>query len=108
MPERDGDGPVTVGFVLGKGPSWRLTVDGDRVGEVREGPVAEGDTDLLFTLAPEDAPALADGSLTLDEAFMRGRTKMVGSIGTFMAVLPVLAGDGWRDACRDLLAPATA
>jgi hypothetical protein len=100
---------TSLGFVVTGGPSWRLVLDDDGsvVGDVVVGPVAEGDTDLLVTLPADDASAVLDGSLGLDVAFMRGRTKLVGSSGRFFSLLPALATEGWRAACRELVTAAS-
>lgn len=63
---------------------------------------ADGEPDLLVTMTHADAVAAGAGEYGVDVAFMRGSAKVVGSMGTFMDLLPVLHGEQWRAACREL------
>ena len=56
------------------------------------------DPDLTLTLVPDDAARVLDGSLGLAEAFMQGRAKAVGDIGTLMALMPVIQSGAQREA----------
>ena len=59
---------------------------------------ADDTADLTLAERHDDAEKVAAGELGLDEAFMRGRAKLTGSMGTFMALLPVFRGDAYRAA----------
>jgi hypothetical protein len=48
--------------------------------------------DVTFTLTPELAAALDDGSLDISVGFMRGQIKMAGDSGALLRVLPALRG----------------
>ncbi|HET7720137.1 MAG TPA: SCP2 sterol-binding domain-containing protein, partial [Acidimicrobiales bacterium] len=48
------------------------------------------DADLVLTQSFADAERLASGELDLSAAFMQGRVKVVGDIGTFLALQPLL------------------
>ena len=71
---------------------------------VEDGRVADADAftdveaDLVITQPFDDAVAAADGSTPLDEAFMRGTTKVVGSTGLLMDLLPELRSVAARTA----------
>ena len=71
---------------------------------VRDGTVAaagaEGEADLVITQPWDDVM----DSVPLDEAFMRGTSKVVGSTGLLMDLLPVLRSESWRDACGTVVA----
>jgi len=105
------DGPTKVTVVVTGGPDgrkaerrWRFTVDDGRV-EAAESGFDEGEADLVVTQPWDDAVAAVDGSVPLDEAFMRGTTKIVGSTGVLMDLLPVLRSAGWREACAPVAVP---
>ena len=85
---------------------WRFAVAGGEVVEAAEGAFPEGEADLVVTQPWDDAIAAVDGTVPLDEAFMRGTTKVVGSTGVLMDLLPVLRSDGWRAACGPVAAPS--
>lgn len=81
--------------------SARFAVDAE--GEaLRPVDASDGEPDLLLTLPHADAVAAGAGDYGVDVAFMRGSAKVVGSMGTFMDLLPVLQGEQWRAACREL------
>lgn len=103
MPERVRVGVVVTGVPGGERSARCEVVDG-RLAGVEPGPVREGDADLLVTLPAADAAAAGTGEYGVDVAFMRGSAKVVGSMGTFMDLLPVFAGDEWRAACAELAA----
>jgi hypothetical protein len=86
---------------------WRVRIDGGAVTAEAAGPDVDEGADLVVTHPVDDLRAGADGSLTIDESFMRGSTKVVGSMGTFMDLLPVLRGEAWQAVAREL-AEATA
>ena len=67
----------------------RVVVDGDAVtpGTVDDTPAA-----VTFTLTPDDAAAVKNGTLDLSVAFMRGTMKMAGDSGVLLHVLPTLSG----------------
>lgn len=60
--------------------------------------------DLVVSEPWDEAVAALQGGPTIDVSFMRGRTKVVGSMGTFMDLLPVWRSDAWRAARSDLAA----
>lgn len=62
------------------------------------------DPDLTLTLTPDDAARVFEGSLGLAEAFMQGRAKAVGDIGTLMALMPVIKSGAQREALAALAA----
>ena len=106
------DGTTKVTVVVTGGPEgrkaerhWRFAVAGGEVVEADEGAFAEGEADLVVTQPWEDAVAAVDGAVPVDEAFMRGTTKVVGSTGVLMDLLPVLRSDEWRAACGPVAAP---
>lgn len=76
-------------------------VDG-RIVAAAPGAAADGDAELLVTQPYDDAVAALRGEADLDVAFMRGRTKVVGSTAVLMSLLPVLRSDQWRAACEEL------
>ena len=49
--------------------------------------------DLVLTMKGADAAAIGSGELRLDEGFMQGRVKIVGSMGTVMDLLEVLRSE---------------
>ena len=63
---------------------------------------ADGEADLVITQPWDDVVA----SVPLDEAFMRGTSKVVGSTGLLMDLLPVFRSDEWRQACGQVTAQA--
>ena len=85
--------------------SWRFVVRDGQVVESADG--SAPDADLVVTQPWDDALADLDGTAPIDESFMRGSTKVVGSAGTFMDLLPVLRSPEWRAAC-DAVAARTA
>ena len=57
----------------------------------------------MFTVTPDDADALRDGTLDLSVGFMRGQVKMAGDFGTLLQFLPLTAGAEPVVAGRELL-----
>jgi hypothetical protein len=82
-------------FVVAKGKKEQgrsyAHVDGDRIIGTGAGP-AERPADIVFTMTPEDAQALRDGTLDLSVGFMRGQVKMAGDFGALLQFLPRTAG----------------
>ena len=108
MPE----GTTKVTVVVTGGPEgrkaerrWRFAVAGGEVVEVAEGEFPDGEADLVVTQPWEDALAAFDGSASIDVSFMRGSTKIVGSSGLLMDLLPVLRSEEWRSACQTVAVP---
>lgn len=85
--------------------AWCLTLADGQVTSVSTG--ADGDADVVLTQPWDDAVAVLRGDDAVDEAFMRGSTKLVGNVATFMDLLPVLRSAEWRAAC-DAVAARTA
>lgn len=69
---------------------------------------ASDDVDITFNETYPDAVAIATGELDLHVGFMQGRVKAVGSIGSFMAVLPATQSEEHRDAVRQVAAETDA
>lgn len=93
---------ATVAVVVTGGPGgrraerpWRFVLRDGRVESAEAGPTAEGEADLVLTQPWDDAVALLRATDALDEAFMRGTTKIAGSSGVLMRLLPVLRSEGW-------------
>jgi putative sterol carrier protein len=97
-----------VQHVVSGGPAGEVAY----VVEVADGAVvstslgADDTADLTFAERHDDAAKVAAGELGLDDAFMRGRAKLTGSMGTFMALLPVFRSDAYRAAQADALGGA--
>jgi hypothetical protein len=84
--------------------SAQVVVRDGRVAEVTPGDAPEGEADLVITQPWDDVHAAIDGSVPLDEAFMRGTSKVVGSTGLLMDLLAVVRSDEWREACGTVVA----
>ena len=52
--------------------------------------------DATLTIPLAEARAIAAGELDTNVAFMRGRVKVVGDMGSLMAVLPLTSSDAYR------------
>ena len=63
---------------------------------------AAADCTFLETL--DDAARMAAGELDLHVAFMRGKVKMTGAMGPFMAVLECTQGEPYRAAVAEIAA----
>jgi hypothetical protein len=110
LPERPG-ATATIATVVTGGPegrkaekSWRIVLRDGRVVSASAGPTPEGEADLAVIQPWEDALAALDGSASLDVSFMRGSTKIAGSSGVLMELLPVLRSQQWRAACDSVAA----
>jgi hypothetical protein len=110
LPDRPGVSARVSAVVTG-GPegrkaerAWRFVLRDGKVVEAAAGGAPEGDADLVVTQPWDEALATLDGTVPLDESFMRGTTKVVGSTGLFMDLLPVLRSDEWRSACGSVAA----
>jgi hypothetical protein len=102
LPERPG-ATATVSNVVVGGPegkkaerAWRFSLVDGRLASAEPGAAPEGEADLVLTQSWDDAATALRGGPGPDVGFMRGSTKVVGSVGTFMALLPVLRSDEWR------------
>jgi hypothetical protein len=51
-----------------------------------------------FSVTPETAVSLRDGSLDADVAYMRGRLKVAGDMAGFYALLPLAGSAPFKDA----------
>ncbi len=84
-----------VAYVVAKGKRElsrrvvRVDGDGDDVVEVPDGEAGES-VAVTFTLTPELAAAVEDGSTDVSVGFMRGEIKMAGDTGALLRVLPAL------------------
>jgi hypothetical protein len=110
LPERPG-ATATVSTMVTGGPdgpkaerAWRFELRDGRVASAAVGAAPEGEADLAVTQPWDDALGALRGTLPIDESFMRGNTKFVGSTGRFMDLLPVLRSDEWRAACESVAA----
>jgi hypothetical protein len=102
LPERPGATASVSNVVVG-GPdgrkaerAWRFSLVDGRIASAEPGPAAEGEADLVLTQTWDDAATALRGGPGADVGFMRGSTKVVGSVGTFMSLIPVLRSDEWR------------
>jgi hypothetical protein len=97
---------MLIEFVVAKGKKELgrsyAHVDGTRIVGAESGP-ADRPADIVFTLTPDDATALRDGSLDLSVGFMRGQIKMAGDFGALLRFLPLTAGDHPDVPVRDLV-----
>lgn len=91
---------VRVQHVVSGGPGGEVAY----VVEVADGQVvgatlgADDDADLTLAEKHDDAAKIVAGELAPDDAFMRGRVKVTGSMGTYMALVPVFRSDAYRAA----------
>lgn len=58
--------------------------------------------DFELLMSADDARRLADGSLALDVGFMQGTVKLVGDMGRFLSLLPLVHRPANRAACATL------
>lgn len=72
-------------------------VEGVVDGHLRELVLGDDPTaEVTFTQAYADARQVAEGTVDAHVAFMQGRLKVVGSMGTVMALMPLLQSDEYR------------
>ena len=76
--------------------AWRRAALGDD-------PAAQ----LSITQTYADARLIAEGQLDTVTAFMQGRAKVVGDMGTVMALMPYLASDEHRAALAEVTSQTT-
>ena len=91
---------VRVQHVVSGGPGGEVAyvvevVDGQVVGASLG---ADDAADLTLAERHDDAAKIVAGELAPDDAFMRGRVKVTGSMGTYMALVPVFRSDAYRAA----------
>lgn len=89
-----------VQHVVSGGPAGEVAyvvevVDGEVVSATAG---TDPDADLVLAERHDDAVRMAAGELEPDVAFMRGRAKLTGSMGTYMDLLPTLKSDAYRQA----------
>lgn len=105
LPERPG-ASARVQVVVAGGPDGEvayLQVFDD--GRLVECSLTRDDgADVTLHQTHADAVAIATGELDPSAAFMQGRVKVVGSMGSLMAVLPVLQSHEYATAMADLAA----
>jgi putative sterol carrier protein len=91
---------VRVQHVVTGGPGGEVAY----VVEVVDGKVsgaslgADDTADLTLAEKHGDAAEIVAGELAPDDAFMRGRVKVTGSMGTYMALVPVFRSEAYRAA----------
>ena len=90
QPER-ADATARIQWLVTKGPEgdvayWWQLVDG-RLVESSLGKL--DDPDITLTLSYEDSVKIQKGDLDANAAFMQGRMKVAGNMGTFMQLLPI-------------------
>jgi len=99
---------MLIEFVVAKGKKEQSRsyahLDGTRVVGAAAG-AAERPADIVFTVTPDDAVALRDGSLDLSVGFMRGQVKMAGDFGALLRLLPLTAGSTPAVPVSGLLVP---
>jgi hypothetical protein len=74
--------------------TYHVTIEDGRITEAALG--EDADADLVLTQSYADAVLLAEGELDLSAAFMQGRVKLTGDIGTFLGLQPLLQSDDYR------------
>lgn len=103
LPERPG-ATARVQYVVTGGPDgevrYALSVVDGRVATATLG--ADPDAEVTLTQTYPDAVAIARGELDGNAAFMQGRVKAVGSMGTVMALMPLTHSDEYRAALAEL------
>jgi hypothetical protein len=90
QPQR-ADATARIQWLVTKGPEgdvayWWQLVDG-RLVESSLGKLDE--PDITLTLSYEDSVKIQQGDLDANAAFMQGRLKVAGNMGTFMRLLPI-------------------
>jgi hypothetical protein len=109
LPERPGASARLQHVVSGApdGPIAYVEVFEDgRLTAVSWGPAEEAAVDVTINETYEDAVAIARGELDLHVGFMRGRVKIVGPMGSLMAVLPATQSDEHTELVQQLAAQA--
>jgi len=105
LPERPG-ATARVQVVVSGGPDGEvayLQVFDD--GRLVECSLTRDDgADVTLNQTHADAVAIVTGEIDPSAAFMQGRVKVVGSMGSLMAVLPVLQSHEYAAAMADLAA----
>lgn len=67
-------------------------------GRVVAGELGRSDeVDLTLTYPAAEAAAIAKGELDLSAAFMQGKAKLVGDVGSLMAVMPLVQSMEYRE-----------
>ncbi|MEX2294210.1 MAG: SCP2 sterol-binding domain-containing protein [Acidimicrobiales bacterium] len=97
LPARDGVTACLQMVVTGtpmREVAYVQSIEGGRVvgGELG----TRDDVDVTLTCSLADATAIAKGELDLSAAFMQGRIKVVGNIGSLMAVMPLTQSPEYR------------
>jgi predicted lipid carrier protein YhbT len=90
QPERPG-ATARIQWLVAKGPDgdvayWWHLEDG-RLVESQVGKL--DDPDITLSLSYEDSVKIQKGELDANAAFMQGRMKTAGNMGTFMQLLPI-------------------
>ena len=97
QPER-ADATARIQWLVTKGPEgdvayWWQLVDG-RLVESSLGKL--DDPDITLTLSYEDSVKIQQGDLDANAAFMQGRMKAAGNMGTFLQLLPITSSPEYR------------
>jgi putative sterol carrier protein len=93
---------TTVGKAPGGDASYVTVVEDGRLVSATLG--TDDAADLAVTIGYADAVAVAKGELDPDAAFMQGRLKVVGSMGTVMDLIPMTSSPEHRAAQAQLAA----
>jgi predicted lipid carrier protein YhbT len=62
------------------------------------------DAEVTLTTVWSDAMAIQKGELDANAAFMQGRVKVAGNMGTVLKLLPITNAAGYRDLQRRIVA----
>lgn len=82
--------------------AYVLSIEDGRVVEASLG--TDSDADVTLTQTYVDAVAVARGELDANAAFMQGRVKVVGNMGSLMAVMPLTQSPEYQAVLADVAA----
>jgi hypothetical protein len=105
LPERPG-ATARLQVVVTGGPGGEVGY----VQAIEDGRLVEGTlgkdaaADVTLTQAHADAVAIAKGELDANAAYMQGRVKVVGNVGSLMAVMPLTQSAEYQALVADLAA----
>lgn len=103
LPEREG-ASACVERVIGGGPNGEVRyMEHILDGQVQKATLGGADdADISLTQPYDVAIEIARGEIDEPATFMQGRTKVVGSMGFVMALMPVWASDDYRAALAEV------